>query len=437
MVAGRGALPADGTCVPGVDDATARRNGRLYLTGLAVSLIGNNAMTLVAGIWVKSLTGSSSEAGLVSVCIYAPSLVGLLGGVIADRVRRKRLLVILNVVSAFVVLALLAVHGRGMVWIVFAVMTWYGVELVVSSAAESALFAEMLPMDLRRHLNGWYLSLQEAGRLVAPLFGAGLFALIGGESVAAFDAATFLVAAAVILRIRHGERKPAPRPRHLRADLAAGLGYVHRAPALRRLLIAGAVVVGISGVVLPAQYSLVQAIGEPPSFLGVLSAALGAGSIVASLVSGRLLRRLGEPWLAVAGILDYAVGSVLRATGALPGAIVGSLVFGFALPWAYLALLNLAQRSTPLELQGRVSAAVTLCIFGPQAPLQALGSVAIRFASYRTLYLAGAVIAILTAGWLLWAERAAAAAPHLGASRGAGTPGQPSEGPGARPVPGG
>jgi len=44
------------------DDAVARRNGRLYLTGLAVSLIGNNAMTLAAGIWVKSLTGSSSEA---------------------------------------------------------------------------------------------------------------------------------------------------------------------------------------------------------------------------------------------------------------------------------------------------------------------------------------------------------------------------------------
>src|ERR1017187_3291575 len=74
-------------------DGTAgaeRRNGRLYLTGLAVSVIGDNAMSLAAGIWVKSLTGSSSAAALVSVCVYAPSLAAPLAGVVADRVRRRR-----------------------------------------------------------------------------------------------------------------------------------------------------------------------------------------------------------------------------------------------------------------------------------------------------------------------------------------------------------
>lgn len=390
---------------PAPDDARARRNGRLYLTGLAVSLIGNNAMTLVAGIWVKSLTGSSSEAGLVSVCIYAPSLLGLLGGVIADRVRRKRLLIALSLVSAGIMLALLGVHGRDTVWIVFLAMCWYGIDLVVSSAAESALFAEMLPADLRRRLNGWNLGLQETGRLVAPLFGAGLFALIGGGSVAAFDAATFLVAAALISRIRLHETKPIPRRGHLRADLAAGIAHIRSTPELRRLLVTGSVVVGISGLVLPAQYSLVQAIGEPPSFLGVLTAGLGAGSIIASLVSGRLMGRFGETWLAAAGVLDYGLGSLMRAAGTLPLAIAGSLVFGFALPWAYLAVLNVAQRRTPMDLQGRVSAAVGLCIFGPQAPLQALGSLAIRYVSYRTLYLLAAALALVTASWLVWAHR--------------------------------
>ncbi len=62
----------------GGDDTVGaeRHNGRLYLTGLAVSVIGDNAMSLAAGIWVKSLTGSSSEAAFVSVCVYAPSLAG-------------------------------------------------------------------------------------------------------------------------------------------------------------------------------------------------------------------------------------------------------------------------------------------------------------------------------------------------------------------------
>lgn len=400
------AVPAGGGAGQPVD-AAARRNGRLYLTGLAVSLLGNNAMTLVAGIWVKSLTGSSSEAGLVSVCIYAPSLVGLLGGVVADRVRRRRLLIALDLISAGVLPALLGVHGRGTVWILFAVMTWYGTDLVVSSAAENALFAQMLPADLRRRFNGWNLGLQEAGRLLAPLFGAGLYAAVGGGSVAVFDAATFLVAAAVIGRIRLPEAKPVPAPRRLRAELVEGIGHVRRTPELGRALAAVAVVVGVSGVVLPGQYSLVQALGEPPSFLGALTAALGAGSVAASLLSGRILGCWGERRLALAGVVDFAAGSALRTAGTLPAAVVGSLVLGFALPWAYLAVLNLAQRCTPSRLQGRVSAAVSLCIFGPQAPLQAVGALAIRFTSFRVLYLGGAAVALLVAAWFLCAGRAA------------------------------
>ena len=154
-----------------------------------------------------------------------------------------------------------------------------------------------------------------------------------------------------------------------------------------------------------AQYSLVQGVGEPPSFLGVFSAGLGAGSIVASMVSGRLLRSAGERWLAVLGMADFALGSAMRATGWLPLAIAGSVVLGFALPWLFLALLNLAQRCTPPELQGRVSAAVTLVFFGPQAPLQALGALAIRYATYQQLYLAGAAVAVATAIVFTWTGR--------------------------------
>lgn len=384
---------------PGRDKAAAaeRRNGRLYLTGLAVSVIGDSAMSLAAGIWVKSLTGSSSEAALVSVCVYAPSLAGPLAGALADRVRRRRFLIWLNLVSAALVLPVLAVGGPGSAWIIFAVMTWYGIHMTLSSPAEDALFAVMLSRDLRQELNGWSLGLQEAGRLVSPLFGAGLFALVGGGPVSVFDAATFVTAAVMLSRIRLREARPAPRPGHWRADLLAGFGHIRRTPELRRLLLAASVVMGFSAVLVAAQYSLVQGVGERPSFLGVFSAGLGAGSIAASMVSGRLLRLAGERWLAVLGMSNFALGSAMRATGWLPLAIAGSVVLGFALPWIFLALLNLAQRCTPPEMQGRVSAAVILVFFGPQAPLQALGALAIRYATYRQLYLAGAAVALATA----------------------------------------
>jgi MFS family permease len=206
-------------------------------------------------------------------------------------------------------------------------------------------------------------------------------------------------------RIRLREARPAPEPRHWRADLLAGFGHIHRTPQLRRLLSAASIVMGFSGVLVAAQYSLVQGVGEPPSFLGVFSAGLGAGSIVASLVSGRLLRSVGERWLAVLGMADFALGNAMRATGRLPLAVAGSVVLGFALPWLFLALLNLAQRCTPPELQGRVSAAVTLVFFGPQAPLQVLGALVIRYATYRQLYLAGAAVAVVTAMVFTWTGR--------------------------------
>lgn len=361
------------------------------------------ALSLVAGIWVKSLTGSSSQAGLVSACVYLPSLFGPLAGMAADRVARRRLLVRLSVVSAVADLPLLAVRSAAWTWIIFCVMTWYGTQLVLSGPAEDGLFFQMFPQDLRQRMNGWRLGLQESARLIAPLVGSGLFALAGGGSVALVDAATFAVAAVATARLRVADQAP-PQSRGAswRDDVLAGYAHIRRTPALAAVLGVGAAVMALSGLLVAAQYSLVQGVGEPPAFLGVFSACLGGGSIVASLVSSKIVRRVGEGWLAVLGIVDFAAGSALRATGVLGWALAGTVVLGFALPWVFLAVINLAQRVTPAELQGRVSAAVTLTMFGPLAPMQALGSLAIRYGTFRQVFAGGAIVALACSVYLAW-----------------------------------
>ncbi len=382
------------------EDRAARRNARLYLGGLAASLLGNSAMSLVAGIWVKSLTGSSAQAGLVSACVYAPSLAGPLAGLAADRVDRRRWLLTVNLVSAATMLLLLTVHTAHQVWVIFLAMAAYGVEEVLTDPAESALFAEILPQSIRRQVNGWRLAIQETGRLVAPLLGAGLFTVLGGGAVAALDAATFLFAAGAVSLLRVPARRPPARHVRWPTELAAGARHITSVVELRRVAIAATAVMALSGVGVAAQYSLVGGLGRRPAFLGVLTAALGAGSIVAAVSSGRLVARLGERRLAIAGLANFAAGNTLRSTGWLPAALLGSLVLGFALPWVYLAALNLAQRTTPLELQGRVSAALTMALFGPGAPTQALGSLLIVHTTYRQVYVASAIAALLLAGWL-------------------------------------
>lgn len=379
----------------------ANANARWYFAGLAGSLLGNSAMALVAGIWVKELTGSSAKAGLVSACIYAGTMGAPIAGLIADRVPRRRLLLALNLVSAATMLPLLLVRSGSTSWILFVVMALCGIELTLMGPAEDALFAQMFSTEFRQRINGWRLTIQEAGRLGAPLLGAGLFALLGGGAVAALDAATFVFAALVITRLVTDDRAPS---RHhdgaLGESLLAGMRHVLATSTIRPVAIATTLVMALSGIGVAAQYSLVHGLGERPAFLGVLSALLGAGSIVASLTASHIIKRHGERTLALVGLVNFAAGNLLRANHWLPAALAGTAVLGFALPYVFLAALNVAQRATPNELQGRVSAALLFALFGPQALTQTIGSAMIANLTYVQIYTASAAVSLAIAGWL-------------------------------------
>src|SRR5690242_1066876 len=99
----------------------ADRVAATYLGGVLVSGFGDSAMLLVAGVWVKTLTGSSSLAAAVTFCIWAPALAGPVLGALADRVRRRPLLIRVNVVLAVLLPVLLVVHAERDVWLLFAV----------------------------------------------------------------------------------------------------------------------------------------------------------------------------------------------------------------------------------------------------------------------------------------------------------------------------
>src|ERR1700722_11740997 len=100
----------------------AHRDIRVYLSGQLFSLFGDSSLWLAMGIWVKSLTGSNAQAGLGFFFFTAPFLLAPAAGLLADRVRRRPLLIATNALTAAAVLALLAVSGRGQVWVIDAVM---------------------------------------------------------------------------------------------------------------------------------------------------------------------------------------------------------------------------------------------------------------------------------------------------------------------------
>lgn len=187
--------------------------------------------------------------------------------------------------------------------------------------------------------------------------------------------------------------------------LIAGVRHILNTTSIRAVAIATTAVMALSGIGVAAQYSLVDGIGQHPAFLGVLTALLGGGSIVASLTAGRIIDRLGERWLAMIGLINFAAGNLLRANHWLPAALVGSAVLGFALPYVFLATLNVAQRETPNQVQGRVSAALLFALFGPQGITQTIGSALIAHLSYIEVYACSAAIGLFIAVWLTFQAR--------------------------------
>ncbi len=171
------------------------RNARRYLIGQSFSLFGDTAMFLAMGIWVKVLTGSNGEAGLVFFAFGAAALLSPLAGMVVDRLPRRPLLFWSNLGGGAVVLLLLLVHGKSQLWLIYLVAFLYGLAYTFLSAGQTALLKVMLPDELIGDARGMLSTVREGLRLFGPLAGAGLFALAGGGVVAVVDASTFVIAA--------------------------------------------------------------------------------------------------------------------------------------------------------------------------------------------------------------------------------------------------
>ncbi|HYW25346.1 MAG TPA: MFS transporter [Terriglobales bacterium] len=384
----------------------AHRNARLYLAGQGLSTLGDSAMWLAAAVWVKSVTGSTSAAGLVFFAFTVPQLAAPLAGLLVDRVRRRPLMVATNLLTGVVVLLLLLVRGSGDVWLIYAVMVLYGASNAVLSSGQTALLPAMLPDEVLPDANAALQTIAQGLRLVSPLLGAGLFAWRGGGIVAVLDAATFAAAAAALLAVRVNEPAPAPAPasadgRWL-AEIGAGLRHVRETPILFQMVVSAVLAMLLFGFSETTVFAVVdRGLHRPPTFVGVLLTAQGVGAIAGGLVAAPLLRRLGGGVLFGAGLAAAALGGALLTVSSLPVVAAAVVVFGVSLPWLLVSVITVMQRATPSHLQGRVSSALTMVVVVPQTLFIALGAVLVALVDYRLLLVTCAAVMAVAAGYML------------------------------------
>jgi MFS family permease len=377
------------------------RDARLYLVGQVASLFGDSALWLAIAIWIRVLTGSFAAAGLSWFALAVGSLFGPLGGLLADRFRRRPLLVATNLATAGLVLLLLLVRDRHQVWLMYLVMFGYGVSGSLLGPAQTALVQGIVPADLLGDANGALQTAQQGMRLVTPLAGAGLFAVVGPVPVIVGDAATFLVAVATLLALGIKEARVAQPGRHWFAEMTSGARHIARTIPLRQLTVTACIVVTAYGLSESIPFAVVsRGLHRSAPFVGVLTAAQGVGAIIAGLAAGPLMRRLSEATLAVLGMVSAGAGFLLLIPGNLPAVLAGSALLGASLSWIIAGIMTLFQRRTPPELMGRTDAAFTFGYAIPQTVAIAVGAGLIATLSYRLLLLIIAAIMTLAAGYL-------------------------------------
>lgn len=237
------------------------RDAGLYLTSVVVSAFGTSSLWLASGVWVKDLTGSNGLAALCMLAMWAPTLAGPALGTIADRVRRKPLLIWTNLGLAGLLLTLFGVGSRDDLWLLFTVLFVYGATVVVHDPAESALLAAVVGPELLGDLNGLRMTATEGMKLVAPLTGAGLYAAYGGPTVACLDAVTFVLAAVLWALIRVRDERPAGT---WRAQTVEGARHLWGHPRLRPLVLAGGTTMFFAALSGTTTYAVVDGLGHSP-----------------------------------------------------------------------------------------------------------------------------------------------------------------------------
>jgi len=380
------------------------RSFQLLMFGQTLSALGDRALIIAFGIWAKELTGSNAAAGGAFFFVALPYLFAPFAGVIIDRFSRRRVFISASLAMAAVLFLCLLVNSAAQTWLLYAITLCYGISGVVIGPTQSAIIASTVDKADLPDANGLVQTLTGGVRLLAPLIGAGLFTLVGGPVVAMIDAATFVVAALCVWRIRLQEVTPRVKEPHaFGREMLAGLRHVFGAPTLRTVVIALGAALLVMGFSQTLIFSIVDdGLHRPPAFVGVFISVQGAGTIIAGLLAGRLTRRIGDVGQMMIGIGSITVAALLYLFPNVFIVAAGALWFGAAAAWTTAGLITTVQLRTPAELHGRALATSMATVSLPQTISIALGAGLSLVVDYRILLIAMAVVTAAAAAWLAW-----------------------------------
>jgi Na+/melibiose symporter-like transporter len=345
---------------------------RLLLGAGLVSMAGDRVLSIGLAYSVYAVTGSTLASAAALLSSFVPQVVvGSVAGVFVDRWDRKRTMVVANLLLAVCLLPLLLVSGTDRIWLVYVVLAAESVIEVFFAPAEQAMLPRVVADADLVTANGLNGQVQNLSRLVGAGAG-GVIAAIGGiAAIAAADAATFLVAALLVARIRVSGRVDRPTdadaPEVVRGRLATlaeewqvGLRATWHSPVIRTLVVFTLITStgeGIMGTLFAPYVRNVLHSGA--QVYGLISGVQAIGGVI----GGFLVASLAERWSPVVmlgvggiifGLVDLAIFLYPLVWVSPWPAVAGMIVVGLPGAVTVAGLMTLFQRHTVDAERGRV-----------------------------------------------------------------------------------
>lgn len=345
------------------------RSFRWLLSASVVNNIGDGVILSAGPLLVASQTRDPFLVSMALLSEYLPVLLfGVLGGAAADRLDRRRMVIVVNIGRAFVLVVLVATIATGVVNIALVLVALFvlGTAETFADSASSTLLPGLVAREdlgiANARMQGAFLL---TNQLLLPPVGAFLFAL-GPALPFAANAVCFVLGAVLVSRVVTAPRDPRDGRSGLRAEMAAGLRWLFAHPPMRTLaltIFAFNITYGAAWSVL-VLYASDQLAMDEVGF-GLLTTAVAAGGVVGIASYGRLEQRFSLADILRVGLLiETATHLVLAITTSAAVALATLVVFGaHAFVWGTTATV-VRQRAVPDAVLGRVTGVYRVAIVG-------------------------------------------------------------------------
>ncbi len=351
--------------LPAAFESLQHRNYRLLWTGSLISSSGD-WMDQVALNWlVYELTSSAFSLGILNLCRLVPILLfTLIGGVVADRFERRRMLFVTQTVAMVLAFALAVLVSTGVIFqdrqagfvMVLVVAVGRGMMMSFNQPARQSLISDLVPKELLTNAIALNSATMNLTRVIGPAIGGLLIASVGTAGAFYFNGASFLAVLWGLALMRFPPRVIRQHKKGIAADLAGGIRYVANRAELRTLVVLALVpmIFGMPYMTMLTVFARdVLKVGG--TGLGLLTACSGFGAVCGALFVAARGARMNRQRLMLIGLVCFGVSLISFSLSPWFWVSASMLTAAGFSQQVYMAVNNtLIQEDVDPEYRGRV-----------------------------------------------------------------------------------